>query len=186
MKAMQLKEIAPIDAAPLTSREIWDLAAEGFYDGLDFHRVVPNFVIQGGDPTGTGSGGSTLGYFDDQYHLELQHNRTGVLSYAKSTDDTNDSQFFITEGPQRFLDFNHSVFGQLVEGESNRDAIMALGAIAKKAQPFDAEVVHANAAKIAAACGVPLFRLPSSSSCRRSWWYHEVDEQLSELGSEQL
>lgn len=111
------------DRAPRPTGRVIELAQDGFYDGVIFHRVINNFVIQGGDPTGTGSGGSTLGDFDDQYHLELQHNRTGVLSYAKSTDDTNDSQFFITEGPQRFLDFNHSVFGQLVEGESNRDAI---------------------------------------------------------------
>src|SRR5690606_19222892 len=91
--------------------------------GLKFHRVLNNFVIQGGDPLGNGTGGSTLGDFDDQFHLDLQHNRTGVLSYAKSADDTNDSQFFITEGPQRFLDFNHSVFGQLVEGETVRQGI---------------------------------------------------------------
>lgn len=99
------------------------LANDGFYDGVSFHRVINNFVIQGGDPTGTGAGGSTLGDFDDQFHVDLQHNRTGVLSYAKSTDDTNDSQFFITEGQQRFLDFNHSIFGQLVEGEPVREAI---------------------------------------------------------------
>ncbi|RMF40028.1 MAG: tandem-95 repeat protein, partial [Planctomycetota bacterium] len=109
--------------APLPSGRVITLAQSGFYDGVTFHRVINNFVIQGGDPTGTGAGGSDLGDFDDQFHLELQHNRTGVLSYAKSTDDTNDSQFFITEGPQRFLDFNHSVFGQLVEGEAVREAI---------------------------------------------------------------
>ncbi|MFN3191689.1 MAG: Ig-like domain-containing protein [Aureliella sp.] len=109
--------------APAPTGRVIELAEDGFYDGVTFHRVIDNFVIQGGDPTGTGAGGSTLGDFDDQFHLDLQHNRTGVLSYAKSTDDTNDSQFFITEGPQRFLDFNHSVFGQLVEGEDNREAI---------------------------------------------------------------
>lgn len=111
--------------APAATGRIIELttAQPPFYDGVTFHRVINNFVIQGGDPTGTGAGGSTLGDFDDQYNLELQHNRTGVLSYAKSTDDTNDSQFFITEGPQRFLDFNHMVFGQLVEGEAVRDAI---------------------------------------------------------------
>ncbi|MEM7314760.1 MAG: peptidylprolyl isomerase, partial [Planctomycetota bacterium] len=80
-------------------------------------------VIQAGDPTGTGSGGSTLGDFDDQFHVDLQHNRTGLLSMAKTTDDTNDSQFFVTEGPSRHLDFNHTIFGLLVEGESVRDEI---------------------------------------------------------------
>ncbi|MFO0902620.1 MAG: tandem-95 repeat protein [Pirellulales bacterium] len=99
------------------------LTNQGFYDGLTFHRIINNFVIQGGDPAGNGTGGSSLGNFDDQFNVDLQHNRTGLLSYAKSSDDTNNSQFFITEGAQRHLDFNHSIFGVLVEGESVRDAI---------------------------------------------------------------
>ena len=112
------------DQAPRPTERVIALTQSGFYNGAPFHRVVNNFVIQGGDPVNQdGTGGSTLGDFDDQFNLDLQHNRTGVLSFAKSTDDTNDSQFFITEGPQRFLDFNHSVFGQLVEGEAVRDAI---------------------------------------------------------------
>ncbi|WP_182868744.1 peptidylprolyl isomerase [Rhodopirellula sp. JC639] len=109
--------------APVASSRLIELARSGFYDGIDFHRVIDDFVIQGGDPTGTGWGGSTLEDFDDDYHAELQHNRPGVLSFAKAGDDTNNSQFFITEVPTRFLDFNHSVFGQLVEGESVREAI---------------------------------------------------------------
>ncbi len=112
------------DRAGRPAGRVIELAESGFYNGVPFHRVINNFVIQGGDRENqNGTGGSTLGTFDDQFHLDLQHNRTGVLSYAKSSDDTNDSQFFITEGPQRFLDFNHSVFGQLVEGELVREAI---------------------------------------------------------------
>lgn len=112
------------DKAPRPAERVIELTQSGFYNGAPFHRVVNNFVIQGGDPVNKdGTGGSPLGKFDDQFNLDLQHNRTGVLSYAKSTDDTNDSQFFITEGPQRFLDFNHSVFGQLVEGEAVRESI---------------------------------------------------------------
>ena len=99
------------------------LGTSGFYNGIIFHRVIKDFVLQGGDPTGTGSGGSTLGSFDDKFHLDLQHNQTGLLSMAKSIDDSNDSQFFITEGPQRHLDFNHSIFGILVEGEAVRQRI---------------------------------------------------------------
>lgn len=110
------------------TQRIIELTQSGFYDAtasseIIFHRIIDNFVLQAGDPTGTGGGGSTLGDFDDQFHLDLQHNRSGVLSYAKSADDTNDSQFFITEGAQRHLDFNHSIFGQLVEGEKVREAI---------------------------------------------------------------
>jgi cyclophilin family peptidyl-prolyl cis-trans isomerase len=120
-------ELFESEASRATSRFI-QLAQSGFYNKsatnqVPFHRVINQFVIQGGDPTGTGSGGSTLGNFDDHFDVDLQHNRTGVLSYAKSSDDTNDSQFFITEGPQRFLDFNHSIFGQLVEGDAVREAI---------------------------------------------------------------
>jgi cyclophilin family peptidyl-prolyl cis-trans isomerase len=109
--------------APRATNHVVELADSGFYDGVTFHRVIAGFVIQGGDPTGTGSGGSALGSFDDQFHVQLQHNRTGILSMAKAFDDTNDSQFFIAEGPQRHLDFNHTIFGILVEGEDVRNRI---------------------------------------------------------------
>ncbi|MEZ6112146.1 MAG: tandem-95 repeat protein [Pirellulaceae bacterium] len=117
------------DKAPRAVGRVEDLVSSGFYDAanndpdIGFHRVINNFVIQFGDPTGTGGGGSSLGDFDDQYNTDLQHNRTGVLSYAKSSDDTNDSQMFVTEGAQRSLDFNHSIVGQLMEGEAVRQAI---------------------------------------------------------------
>ncbi len=111
------------EQAPRASGRIIQLADSGFYDGLTFHRVAPGFVIQGGDPTGVGSGGSSLGDFDDDYNVQLQHNRSGVLSYAKTGDDTNDSQFFVTDAATRFLDFNHSIFGVLVEGDDGRAGI---------------------------------------------------------------
>ena len=117
------------DLVPRVTEHIKQLASEGdatrqpFYDGIIFHRVINGFVIQGGDPTGTGTSGSTLDNFDDQFSLDLQHNRGGLISMAKSTDDTNDSQFFLTEGPTRSLDFNHSIFGIVVEGDSVREAI---------------------------------------------------------------
>ena len=93
-----------------------------FYDGLIFHRVIKDFMIQGGDPLGTGTGGSGVD-FDDQFHLDLQHTSAGVLSMAKSSDDTNDSQFFITSVPTRHLDFNHSIFGILTDGDEVREAL---------------------------------------------------------------
>jgi len=118
------------DLAPGTTERISRLAAEGFYDGLTFHRVASfgdgrPFVIQGGDPRGDGTGGSGV-EFDDEFHPLLMHTSSGVLSMAKSLDDTNDSQFFITAGPTRFLDFNHSIFGFLVEGDDVREAIQSV------------------------------------------------------------
>jgi len=102
---------------------IRELTNDGFYDGVEFHRIIDNFVIQGGDPTASGSGGSDLGDFDDQFSTLLQHNREGLLSYAKSLEDTNDSQFFITDDATRSLDFQHTIFGVLTSGEDLRDAI---------------------------------------------------------------
>lgn len=116
------------DKAPRPAQRVIQLATAdpGFYNGTIFHRIVEDFVIQGGDPTGTGTGGSNLGNFDDQFHPDLQHNRKGILSFAKSSDDTNNSQFFITDGPTRTLDMNHSIFGQLVEGEKVRQGIQKI------------------------------------------------------------
>jgi len=129
-------------AVPRATGHIVELADSGFYDGVIFHRVLDDFVIQGGDPTGTGSGGSSLGVFDDQFHVDLQHNRRGVLSMAKTVDDdTNDSQFFVTEGAPRNLDFNYSIFGILVEGESVREAIseVPVGAEGRPVTPVTIE-----------------------------------------------
>lgn len=104
------------DKASRATDQFIELTEEGFFDGIILHRVIDGFVIQGGDPTGTGTGGSTLPDFDDQFHVDLQHNQLGVLSMAKRSDDTNNSQFFVTDGLARHLDFNHTIFGQLIEG----------------------------------------------------------------------
>lgn len=109
--------------APRASGRVIGLAEAGFYDGVLFHRIDSDFVIQAGIAAGTANDGSGLGAFDDEFHPDLQHNREGVLSFAKSSDDTNDSQFFVTETDARFLDFNHSIFGQLIEGFDVREAI---------------------------------------------------------------
>lgn len=111
------------ELTPRATQRIIELAQSGFHDGVTFHRVINDFVIQGGDPTGTGGGGSDLGDFDDEFVADLQHTSKGLLSMAKSLDDTNDSQFFVTEIATRSLDFNHTIFGKLIEGESVREAI---------------------------------------------------------------
>jgi len=110
------------DKAPKTVANFEKLAKEGFYDGLKFHRVISDFMIQGGDPTGTGCGGP--GYsFDDEFHPDLRHDGPGTLSMANAGPNTNGSQFFITHVACPWLDGKHSVFGKVLEGQDVVDAV---------------------------------------------------------------
>ncbi len=103
------------DKTPKTVNNFVFLASEGFYDGTIFHRVIADFMTQGGDPTGTGRGGP--GYrFADEFHPTLKHNKAGILSMANAGAGTNGSQFFITHLPTPWLDGKHSVFGQVISG----------------------------------------------------------------------
>jgi cyclophilin family peptidyl-prolyl cis-trans isomerase len=103
------------DRAPRTVENFVNLARAGFYDGTTFHRVIGGFMAQGGDPTGTGTGGP--GYqFADEFHPSLRHDGAGILSMANAGPGTNGSQFFITYGPTPHLDNKHSVFGKVTEG----------------------------------------------------------------------
>lgn len=111
------------DKVPGVTSKIIELVQSGKWNNTFFHRIIDGFMAQGGAFTNSGAAVPGVSNFDDQYHLDLQHTSSGLLSMAKSTDDTNSSQFFITDVPTRFLDFNHSVFGRLVKGESVRNAI---------------------------------------------------------------
>ena len=110
------------DKAPETCANFEKLVGQGFYDGLTFHRVIDDFMVQGGCPEGTGTGGP--GYdFEDEFHRDLKHDGPGVLSMANSGPNTNGSQFFITHVATPWLDRKHSVFGHVVEGQDVVDAI---------------------------------------------------------------
>ncbi|OQX62200.1 MAG: peptidylprolyl isomerase [Desulfococcus sp. 4484_241] len=102
--------------APKTVNNFVFLATQGFYDGVKFHRVISDFVIQGGDPTGTGRGGPGYRFEDEVRDNPLKH-ETGVISMANAGPDTNGSQFFITHSPQPHLDGKHTVFGKVVKGQ---------------------------------------------------------------------
>ena len=108
--------------APKTVNNFVVLARDGFYDGIVFHRVISNFMVQGGDPTGTGSGGPGYKFEDEFDNNPLRHER-GVLSMANAGPNTNGSQFFITHTPQPHLDNRHTVFGRVVDGMDVVDAI---------------------------------------------------------------
>jgi len=111
------------DLAPVTAGNFIDLARRGFYDGVIFHRVIDRFMIQGGDPTGTGTGGP--GYkIEDEFGPGLAHDAPGVLSMANAGPNTGGSQFFITLVPTPWLDGKHAIFGRIVEG---MDVVEAIG-----------------------------------------------------------
>lgn len=112
------------DKTPVTVANFVNLAKNGFYDNLTFHRVIPDFMIQGGCPIGTGTGGP--GYrFEDEFDGSLKHDKPGVLSMANAGPGTNGSQFFVTHVPTPWLDGKHSVFGN-VESQADQDVVNSI------------------------------------------------------------
>ncbi len=113
------------DDAPKTVANFTKLANQGFYNGIIFHRVIPGFMVQTGDPTGTGTGGP--GYtFADEFSPKLHHDAPGVLSMANAGPNTNGSQFFMTVAPTPWLDGRHAIFGHVVQGQDVVDAIVSV------------------------------------------------------------
>jgi cyclophilin family peptidyl-prolyl cis-trans isomerase len=120
------------EEAPETVNNFVFLARDGYFDGTTFHRVIPDFMVQGGDPTGTGTGGP--GYrIPDEFHPGLRHDRPGVLSMANAGPNTGGSQFFITHVATPWLDDRHAVFGEVVDG------IEVVGAIRERDPQRDRE-----------------------------------------------
>jgi peptidyl-prolyl cis-trans isomerase B (cyclophilin B) len=111
--------------APITVNNFVFLARDGFYDGTVFHRVINDFMIQGGDPTGTGRGGPGYKWNDEAGSLRLRHDSAGILSMANAGANTNGSQFFITHGPQPHLDGKHGVFGKVAD-KASQDVVNAI------------------------------------------------------------
>lgn len=123
------------DQAPKTVENFVGLAKKGYYNGVIFHRVIANFMIQGGDPTGTGRGGESIWgkAFGDEFSASLKHDKPGILSMANAGPNTNGSQFFITLVPTPWLNGKHTIFGQVIKG---MDVVEAIGKV-KTSKPFD-------------------------------------------------
>jgi len=123
---------------PKTVENFVGLSEKGYYDGILFHRIIDDFMIQGGDPTGSGRGGESFfgESFEDEFHPNLNHNGAGILSMANAGPNTNGSQFFITLIATPWLDGKHSVFGKVING---MEVVMDIGKVATT-KPFDKPV----------------------------------------------
>ena len=135
--------------APTTVNNFVTLSQDGFYNNLIFHRVIPNFMIQGGDPTGTGRGGP--GYaFEDEFHASRKFDEPGILAMANAGPNTNGSQFFITTAPTPHLTGRHTIFGRVLEGQ---DVVEAISTVATSAGDKPVEDVRIQEIRIEATPG---------------------------------
>jgi peptidyl-prolyl cis-trans isomerase B (cyclophilin B) len=154
------------DQAPLTVANFVNLARRGYYNGLKFHRVIANFMIQGGCPQGSGMGGP--GYsFEDEFSPELRHDKPGILSMANAGPATNGSQFFITHGPTPHLDGKHTVFG-VVAGSEDQKVVDRIA----KGDVIEKLTIEGDAAELMAKVGDKV-----------SKWNQVLDKQFPNLAA---
>ncbi|KAI0315244.1 cyclophilin-like protein [Amylostereum chailletii] len=134
--------------APRTCQNFAELAKRGYYNGVVFHRIIADFMVQGGDPTGTGRGGTSIygQKFEDEIHPELRFTGAGILAMANSGPNTNGSQFFLTLAPTPYLDSKHTIFGRVSSGMR---VLQRLGAVAVDGQDRPREDVKIHKARIA-------------------------------------
>lgn len=131
------------EKTPITTANFVNLSQKGFYNGVVFHRVIDNFMVQGGDPTGTGRGGP--GYrFEDEFNSSLKHTGPGILSMANAGPGTNGSQFFITHVATPWLDGKHTVFGHVTKGQDVVDGIRQGDSITKVTVKGDTTALMSN------------------------------------------
>ncbi|KAK4058585.1 Peptidyl-prolyl cis-trans isomerase-like 1 [Microbotryomycetes sp. JL221] len=135
------------DHAPKTCRNFKELSRKGYYSGTIFHRIIGDFMIQGGDPTGTGRGGMSIygEAFEDEIHPELRFTGAGILAMANSGPNTNGSQFFITLAPTPHLDKKHTIFGRV---QSGMNVIQRMGSVATNAEDRPKEDVRILKSKV--------------------------------------
>ncbi|XP_032822316.1 peptidyl-prolyl cis-trans isomerase-like 1 [Petromyzon marinus] len=132
--------------APRTCRNFAELARRGYYNGTRFHRIIRGFMIQGGDPTGTGRGGASIygKHFEDEIHPDLKHTGAGIISMANSGPNTNGSQFFITLGPTQWLDGKHSIFARVARGMSTVNRIGLVETVAQDRPVEEISIIRAT------------------------------------------
>ena len=130
-------ELLP-QVAPKACDNFIGLAKKGYYNGLTFHRVIENFMIQGGDPNGNGTGGQSVwgGFFDDEFNQDIKFDSAGVLAMANRGPNTNGSQFFITLAATPWLNYHHTIFGKVIGG---MDVVKEIGKV-KTTKPYDMPV----------------------------------------------
>ncbi|SCM23463.1 peptidyl-prolyl cis-trans isomerase, putative [Plasmodium chabaudi chabaudi] len=134
--------------SPKTCLNFYTLCEMGFYDNTIFHRVIPNFVIQGGDPTGTGKGGKSIygEYFEDEINKELKHTGAGILSMSNNGPNTNSSQFFITLAPLPHLDGKHTIFARVSKNMACIENIASVQTTATNKPIFDLKILRTSTA----------------------------------------